>query len=861
MLNYILCLCCYYPLDVNRGDNFLMVISYMMKCNFSFSAGVALADHLPVWDIVEEVNSLLADHTSIVLTAPPGAGKSTLLPLTVLDAVDKGRVLLVEPRRIAAIQIAERMSDMIGEETGNTVGYRVRFDSKVSASTRIEVITEGILLRMLVDDPTLEGISVVMFDEFHERSLASDTALALVREAQQIIRPDLRVVIMSATIDTDYICSSLNAPLVESRGRMYDVEIIHTDETDVYECASHVASVVMKAHREHEGDILAFLPGQAEIMRCQEILGDSLGSTNVLPLYGMLSPQRQRRAIMPSREGERKVVLATSIAETSLTIEGVRVVVDSGFCRRMVFDPRNGLSHLDTVRISMDMARQRTGRAGRVGEGICYRLWTLATEHRMDDCRNPEIVEADLSSVLLDISAWGADDIMSLPWLTPPPQSNVAQARQLLEMLGAIDINGDSKGDTKGKITPHGKQLASLPCHPRIAQMLLCAETDTLKALAADIAAILEEKDILNTDTDADINTRIALLRDARRTRRLGRCGRIINISDQYRRLVRVAEDNHIPTPYDTGRLIASAYPERIALSTDDGKYKLASGNIVTIDSGDDLIACSLLAVASLGTRIYLASPLSKDSLVDIARWTDNVFWDSKQGRVVARRELRIGAIILDSRPIDDDVRDRITDAICLAAKKDGLSMFSFSDSVQALQRRIAAVSSWHPELSLPDVSTDAVLSSVAEWLPLYIGKATTAAELRKINMEEVIWGMLTYEQQNTIDTLAPTNIQVPTGSRIRVDYRQGAEAPVLSVRLQECFGLTSTPCVDGGKRPVLMELLSPGFKPVQLTQDLANFWQSTYFEVRKELRRRYPKHHWPDNPLEAQAVRGVKRR
>ena len=861
MLNYILCLCCYYPLDVNRGDNFLMVISYMMKCNFSFSARVALADHLPVWDIVEEVNSLLADHTSIVLTAPPGAGKSTLLPLTVLDAVDKGRVLLVEPRRIAAIQIAERMSDMIGEETGNTVGYRVRFDSKVSASTRIEVITEGILLRMLVDDPTLEGISVVMFDEFHERSLASDTALALVREAQQIIRPDLRVVIMSATIDTDYICSSLNAPLVESRGRMYDVEIIHTDETDVYECASHVASVVMKAHREHEGDILAFLPGQAEIMRCQEILGDSLGSTNVLPLYGMLSPQQQRRAIMPSREGERKVVLATSIAETSLTIEGVRVVVDSGFCRRMVFDPRNGLSHLDTVRISMDMARQRTGRAGRVGEGICYRLWTLATEHRMDDCRNPEIVEADLSSVLLDISAWGADDIMSLPWLTPPPQSNVAQARQLLEMLGAIDINGDSKGDTKGKITPHGKQLASLPCHPRIAQMLLCAETDTLKALAADIAAILEEKDILNTDTDADINTRIALLRDARRTRRLGRWGRIINIAEQYRRLVRVAEDNHIPTPYDTGRLIASAYPERIALSTDDGKYKLASGNIVTIDSGDDLIACPLLAVASLGTRIYLASPLSKDSLVDIARWTDNVFWDSKQGRVVARREQRIGAIILDTRPIDDDVRDRITDAICLAAKKDGLSMFSFSDSVQALQRRIAAVSSWHPELSLPDVSTDAVLSSVVEWLPLYIGKATTAAELRKINMEEVIWGMLTYEQQNTIDTLAPTHIQVPTGSRIRVDYRQGAEAPVLSVRLQECFGLTSTPCVDGGKRPVLMELLSPGFKPVQLTQDLANFWQSTYFEVRKELRRRYPKHHWPDNPLEAQAVRGVKRR
>ena len=823
------------------------------KIRKSMADGMSLVDRLPVWNVVEEVNSLLAHHPSIVLTAPPGAGKSTLSPLTVLDAIEEGRVIVVEPRRIATIQIAERMSAMIGEPVGNTVGYRVRFDTKVSASTRIEVITEGILLRMLVEDPTLDGISVVMFDEFHERSLASDTALALVREAQGIIRPDLHLVIMSATIDTDNICRSLNAPLVESQGRMYDVEILHGEEATVYDCASQVASAIMKAHREHEGDILAFLPGQAEIMKCSEILGDSLGSTYIFPLYGMLTPQQQRRAIMPSHEGERKLVLATSIAETSLTIEGVRVVVDSGFCRRMVFDPRSGLSHLDTVRISLDMARQRTGRAGRVGEGVCYRLWTLATEHRMDECRKPEIVEADLSSVLLDISAWGAEDIMSLPWLTPPPQSNVAQARQLLLMLDAIYDNG--------RITPHGKRLASLPCHPRIAQMLLSAETDSLKALAADIAAILEEKDILNTDTDADINTRIALLRDARRTRRNGRWGRIINIAEQYRRLVRVAEDNDYPSPYDSGRLIASAYPERIAVSNDDGKYKLANGNTVTLDSGDDLIACPLLAVASLGTRIFLASPLSKDSLTGIARWTDNVFWDSKQGRVVARRELRIGAVILDARPIDNDVRERITDAICLAARKDGFSMFSFSDSVQALQRRIAAVSVWHPELSLPDVSTEAVLSSVSQWLPLYIGKATTSAELRKINMEDVIWGMLTYEQQMSVDTLAPTHIQVPTGSRIRVDYRQGAEAPVLSVRLQECFGLTSTPCVDGGKCPVLMELLSPGFKPVQLTQDLANFWQSTYFEVRKELRRRYPKHHWPDNPLEAQAVRGVKRR
>ena len=814
---------------------------------------ISSVDNLPVWDVVEKVNSLLASHHSIVLTAPPGAGKSTLLPLTVADAVVGGKVIVVEPRRIAAIQIAERMSYMIGEKVGSTVGYRVRFDSRVSDATRIEVVTEGILGRMLIDDPTLDGVAVVMFDEFHERSIASDTALALTRESRQIIRPDLRIVVMSATIDAASLCRSLDAPLVESSGRMFDVDVRHIDEADVQNCARQVASAVMMAHREHKGDILAFLPGQADIMRCAEMLGNSLGTTAILPLYGMLTPQQQRRAIMPSAEGERKVVLATSIAETSLTIEGVRIVVDSGFCRRMVFDPRSGLSHLDTVRISMDMARQRTGRAGRVGEGICYRLWTKATELRMDDCRQPDILEADLASVVLGVASWGADDIMLLPWLTLPPQSHVMQARQLLLSLGAVVEDG--------RITPHGSALAKLPCHPRIAQMLVKASDNAQKALAADIAAILEEKDVLNTDTDADINTRIALLRDARRTCRQGRWTRIISIAEQYRRMVHAPEDNSIPSTDSAGQLIAYAYPERIAVATDDGRFKLAGGTVVKLDAADDLSACELLAVASLGSKIFLAAPLSKDALSDIASWKENVYWDAKQGRVVARRELRVGAIVLDTRPIDEDVRERITEAICAAAKKDGLGMFDFGDTVQALQRRIAAVSQWHPELALPDVSTSAVLASVGEWLPLYIGKAVTAAELRKISMEDVVWGMLTYDQQQSVDTLAPTHIQVPTGSRIRIDYRQGAEAPVLSVRLQECFGLTDTPCVDGGKRRVLMELLSPGFKPVQLTQDLSSFWANTYFEVRKELRRRYPKHYWPDNPLVAEAVRGVKRR
>lgn len=807
----------------------------------------------PVGEVAADVIRSLAATPRIIVTAPPGAGKSTLLPLLLLQSMPEGKILMLEPRRIAARQIAERMASMIGEAVGKTVGYRMRFETKVSATTRIEVLTEGIMTRMLVDDPTLDGVGMVIFDEFHERSLTSDTALALVRESQQIIRPDLLMVIMSATIDASALCQALDAPLIESQGRMHEVTIHHLEEADQRNCADITASAIKKAHREEQGDILAFLPGKGEIMRCCELLGESLGSTHIYPLYGLLSSEEQRKAIMPSRPGERKVVLATPIAETSLTIEGVKTVIDSGLCKTLVYDPRNGMSHLETVRISLDMAKQRSGRAGRTTDGTCYRLWSKATELRMDDCRQPEIEQADLSSTLLDIAAWGEDDIMDMPWLTPPPSSHAMQARQLLTNLGALDHNGH--------ITPHGRKLALLPCHPRIAQMLIMAEDNKTKALAADIAALLEEKDILTDDSDADINTRIELLRNARRKKQTGRWKRIADIAEQYRRLAKMQEDNTPPAHYATGCLIASAYPERVAQQTEDGKYKLASGDIVTLSDDDALKTCPLLAVASVASRIFLASPLKKEDIEHMSTWQDNISWDSKQGRAIAISQQRLGSLILATRPIQTpDSQTAITEAICQAAMKEGLSMFDFNDDVLRMQRRIAAVAAWHPDLSLPDISTPPLLSRAAEWLPLYIGKATTTAELKKINLCSVIWGLLSYDQQVTIDRMAPTHIQVPTGSRIRIDYRTGAESPILSVRLQECFGLTATPTVDEGRRPVLMELLSPGFKPVQLTQDLASFWQTTYFEVRKELRRRYPKHYWPENPLEAEAVRGVKK-
>ena len=906
---------------------------------------------LPASQIAVGVNDTLHTNSSLVVTAPPGAGKSTLLPLTILSSLGEGeKILMLEPRRLAARQIAERMAQMLGEQVGETIGYRVRFESRVSKRTRIEVLTEGILTRMIVDDATLDGVSVVIFDEFHERSINSDLALALTRQAQQIIRPDLKVVIMSATIDTSNICAALQAPLIESEGRMFPVELHYADkDTDPRDIAAAAASTTIEAYKKYEGDILVFLPGQAEIEHCYELLSKSQHFTaspsqpintsthqhlttsggalvssapttsqpittstsqpttttphhlTIHPLYGNLSPEDQRRAIAPSAPGERKIVIATPIAETSITIEGVRVVIDAGLCRQVVFDARTGLSHLETVRISMDMATQRMGRAGRVAEGVCYRLWTKASEHLMAEQRKPEIEEADLAPMLLDTAAFGESDAEALPWLTMPPRAGVFKAKELLTALGAIDENGN--------ITPIGKRMATLPCHPRIARMILATTNLTTStpqgvhlsplgfcrlpeqevhqqhlttstshhnntSLACDIAALLEEKDPLSETGGTDLTLRLSALRTARRKKQLGRWQRIAKIAAEYRRMAHTDEDNRDPAPTEVGLLVAYAYPERIAHSTNSiGGYRLASGANVQLDAADQQSAHSWLAIASLysatGTtgRVFLAAPIAPDDLEkEFVKEVDNIAWDTKQGCVVMQREQRIGKLILSQKPIHDADKERLKGIVCEAMKKDGLTMMAWSEkAVEQVQRRVAQVAAWHPEMALPDVSTEHLLSTAADWLPFYLEEGgrvkTSVQELRKLNLAEIIWNILPYEAQLEVDRLVPTHIEVPTGSHIRIDYRSGAEAPVLSVRLQECFGMERTPCVDDGRQPLLMELLSPGFKPVQLTQDLASFWQGTYFEVRKELRRRYPKHYWPENPLEAEAVRGVKRK
>lgn len=809
--------------------------------------------HLPAYSIAEEVNKVLGNHSSVVITAPPGAGKSTVLPLTILEGM-KGKGIVLEPRRLAARQIAERMASLLDESVGETVGYRMRFETKVSPRTQLEVITEGILTRMLVSDPTLDGVDFVIFDEFHERSLASDTALALVREAQNMIRPDLKIIIMSATIDASSICTLLGAKLIESEGRMFPVTPIYITPERDFPTTDEVARLIIRAQREQDGDILVFLPGEAEIRRVAEALPND---STIMPLYSRLSPSEQRAAIAPSPDGKRKTVLATSIAETSLTIEGVRVVIDSGLCRTMVFDKRNGMSHLETVRISRDMATQRMGRAGRLSEGVCYRMWAQSAEHGMQECRRPEILDADLSSLVLDITAWGANDFENLPWLTLPPRGNVFQAQALLESLGAI---------RNGSITELGKRMSRIPCHPRISRIL--TTDDSQKALACDIAALLEEKDPLPYMTEGvNIFTRITHLRQARANRNLGHWSRIVRIASEYCRLAHCNEDNSVPSQDEIGTLLAIAYPERVGMALNTpGHFRLSSGDNAIVDINDTLSASKWIAVASLNAasgRIFLASPISKEALLLLSYDHTTVQWDSRTERIIAQRQKRIGNLVIDSQDIQSPDRGQIIEAVCKAVAKSGVSLLDFSDSVAALQRRIEAVRNWHPELSLPDTSTEHLLATADEWLPFYLEQVSGTIDkktLRSLDLSAIILGMLTYEQQLSLDRLAPTHITVPTGSRIRIDYRQGAEAPVVSVRLQECFGLTDTPTVNDGKQPLLMELLSPGFKPVQLTKDLRSFWQETYFEVRKELRRRYPKHSWPDDPLTAPATRTIQR-
>ena len=709
---------------------------------------------------------------------------------------------------------------------------------------------------MLIEDPTLDGISVLIFDEFHERSLNCDLALALSLESQKIVRPDLRIVLMSATIDAESICETFDAPHICAQGRMFPVEIRCSDAVADGENVSQlVAHQIRISLRDDQGDILAFLPGEASIRRTAELLSN-LEDIEIRPLYGMLSLEEQRLAMQPSTR--RKVVLATPIAETSLTIEGVRIVIDSGLCRKLCHDPQTSLSHLETVRISRDMATQRSGRAGRTAPGICYRLWNMATDARMRDARLPEILEADLCELVLATAAWGESHPERLPWVTPPSAYSLKKAKETLELLGAVD--------SEGKVTASGLEMASLPCHPRMAKMLLSAGNEVSKSLACDLAAVLEDRDPLAKDGQScDITLRVKALRLFRRNGTGWGFARTEKVAAQYRKAIKAKVDNSDPDPFEAGHLIASAYPERIAKEQTSGHYLLSCGDIANLDPADP-VAHEWLAIASVSGsstgvgRVFLAAPVAACDLEEMARERETVVWDSRQACVVARREWRIGRLLIKSMPSSEIDRNMLESIVCEAVAKEGPALLDFSDDASATLRRIACVKCWHPDAGLPELTLQGLADNSGDWLPAWLGKEVNRNELKKIDLSQVAWSLLSPEQQQLVGRLAPTHIQVPSGSNIRLEYRQGAELPVLRVRLQECFGLKATPTVNDGLVPVLMELLSPGFKPVQLTTDLASFWSTTYYEVRKELRRRYPKHSWPDDPLLAPPKRGVKK-
>jgi ATP-dependent helicase HrpB len=817
---------------------------------------------LPVADIIPAVKSHLTTRSTLLVQAPPGAGKSTLLPLALLQEpwLEGKKILLLEPRRLATKSIAQRMANMLGEELGKTVGYRIRFDTCISAETRLEVITEGILTRMLHQDNALEDVAMVIFDEFHERNLFSEVGLALCREVQQVLRPDLRLLLMSATIDTEQLSKLLDAPVIQSEGRQYPVEVRYLNDLDTYAIGEDTARQLLPLTKVHPGDFLVFLPGQGDIRKAEEILKKALPSDLIVPLFGQLSFSEQQRAILPHPGGKRKIVLATDIAETSLTIEGVTVVIDSGFAKSSRFDARSGLSKLELHRISKDAADQRSGRAGRLAPGHSYRLWNKAIQGQLADFRTPELLEADLTGLVLDMQVWGKQDIRSMAWLSPPPLGALAQAEKVLESLEALE---------QGKLTAHGKEIHRIPVHPRIAHMMLFAKKSELLPLATDIAAVLEEKDPLPPNSGVDLNLRIEALRRFRERGLVqGGIKKIDKVAAQYRKLFSVDPDNGPVDPWSTGLLLAYAYPERIAAARpgNNAQFQLANGKIAQIGHKDDLAHESWLSVADVDARegmgkIWLAAPLNPKDLAPLLKTKEVLTWDRKKGGLLAHSEIRIGAILLGTRPLPKVDPAKASQAIVEAIVDEGQFLLDWNEQTMLLLARISSLKTWYPSQDWPAWTVTSLCENASQWLEPYLIGITRNEDFKKLNLSQILYQSLSFDQQQLLERLAPAALTVPSGSQITITYQEDGSTPLLSVRLQELFGLLDTPKINEGKVSLLIALLSPGYKPVQLTQDLKSFWASGYFEVKKELKRRYPKHEWPEDPLKAEAVRGVKKR
>ncbi|MDE2262180.1 MAG: ATP-dependent helicase HrpB [Gammaproteobacteria bacterium] len=854
---------------------------------------------LPIDEALPELRRVLREHSSAVLTAPPGAGKSTVVPLVLLGepwAAAK-RILMLEPRRLATRAVALRMAQTLEEAVGGTVGYRMRLDTKVSRNTRIEVVTEGVLTRMLQTDPALEGVAAVLFDEYHERSLQADLGLALALDARESVTPDLKILVMSATLEGAAVSRLLgDAPVVTAHGRSFPVETRYAGkglpplpEVGAARGArespeSLTARILRRALDEEHGDVLVFLPGAREIHRVRALLegappaaAGGAGRLHILPLYGELASEEQEAALTPAREGSRRVVLATNIAETSLTIPGVRVVVDSGLVRRLRFDPATGMSRLETERISRASAEQRQGRAGRVEPGVCYRAWSEGAQRSLAPFSPAEIVEADLTPLALELASWGVRDAASLGWLDPPPAAMLASARDLLERLGALEAGG--------RITPHGREMARLGVHPRLAHMLLRARETGSLPLAADLAALLSERDLLRGTEgarDADIRGRIEALRgesesggiDRAALQRARRGAR-----ELLRQLGAAAADSSArraasgsESGGSVGGLLALAFPDRIGRQRagGQGRFTLTNGRGAHFAEPQSLSRQELIVALDLDdrerdARIRLAAPLSRAEVEELmaARLerADSVEWSVREEAVLARRVLRLDGLVLEESALPEVPREEARAAMLQGIRQLGIESLPWSREARDLQVRVAFVRGLGSGFDRwPDLADAALTASLDDWLAPWLDGITRREHLARIALLDALLARLSWDERRELDALAPSHLAVPSGSRVRIDYLDQS-APAVSVRLQEVFGLEATPRIGGGRVPITFKLLSPAQRPVQVTRDLASFWRGAYADVRRDLRGRYPKHYWPENPLEAEPVRGVRRR
>jgi ATP-dependent helicase HrpB len=833
---------------------------------------------LPIDEILPALAATLAKHRNAVVEAPPGAGKSTVVPIALLDEpwLRGGKIVMLEPRRLATRAVAARMATTLGESPGETVGFRMRLETRVSRRTRIEVITEGVFTRMLQSDPALEGIAAVLFDEFHERSLHADTGLAFALDSQENLAPELRLLVMSATLDGAAVARLLGgAPVITAAGRVFPVDVRYIGTglpllpggRDSPELA--VLRAIKRALTESPGDLLVFLPGAGEIRRVQGMLGDVGTNVDVHALFGELAPGEQDAALAPARAGRRKIVLATNIAETSLTIDGVRIVIDAGLERRSLFDPASGMNRLEVQRISRASAEQRAGRAGRTAPGVCYRLWGEGGERSLAAYAPPEVCVADLAPLALDLAVWGTE-AAQLRWLDPPPAATLASSRDLLRRLGALD--------DAGRVTAHGRAMQEFPAHPRLAHMLIEARNLGAGALAAELAALLSDRDLLRSggagrERDSDIRTRLEALRRGGGSIDRGALERVRRSQRSFeQQLLGGAKVRGVNHDVDAGVLLALAYPERIARRRpgSEARYQMANGRGAVFAAPESIAREEFIVALDLDdrereARIHLAAPLAKGDLLEFfaarIRTTDELAWDEKTESVVARRATRLDELLIDEKPLSNVPRDASAAAMLEGVRKLGIAALAWDDDARDLIARIELLRGLGlPQyLELPESNLAALERDLA-WLEPFLAGVTRRSQLDRVPLLEALRARLTYNQQRLLDEVMPTHVTLPTGTRARIDYRS-ENAPIASMRMQEVFGLAATPRIGGGVLPVTFELLSPGRRPLQVTRDLASFWKNAYIEVRKDMRGRYPRHYWPENPLEAEPTRRAKPR